>query len=58
VFEPFHRGPASRGSGLGLAIARGFADANGGRIWIDEVENGTTFALALPAERVPARVRG
>jgi two-component system sensor histidine kinase KdpD len=58
VFEPFHRGPASRGTGLGLAIARGFADANGGRIWIDEVENGTTFALALPAERVPARVLG
>jgi two-component system, OmpR family, sensor histidine kinase KdpD len=58
IFEPFHRGATSRGTGLGLAIARGFADANGGRIWIDAIANGTTFALALPAERLPARVLG
>jgi two-component system sensor histidine kinase KdpD len=54
VFEPFERGQAAGGrpgSGLGLAIARGFADANGWRLWIEHADRGgATFALALPAE--------
>ncbi len=51
VFEPFHRaqGAMAGGAGLGLAIARGFAEANGGRVWAESVASqGTSFALALP----------
>lgn len=56
IFEPFHRGSVSgeaRGAGLGLAIARGFAEANGGRIWVESRSGqGATFVLALPAVRI------
>jgi K+-sensing histidine kinase KdpD len=59
VFEPFKRGTSAdgqRGSGLGLAIARGFVQLNGGRLWVEsEPGEGTTFALAFPAVRVPTR---
>jgi two-component system sensor histidine kinase KdpD len=52
IFEPFQRGSrtrAARGAGLGLAIARGFAEANGGRVWAESREGqGTAFVLALP----------
>lgn len=59
VFEPFHTGAAGerRGSGLGLAIARGFAEANGGRVWAEPGSPiGATFALALPAVHAPVAV--
>jgi two-component system sensor histidine kinase KdpD len=59
IFEPFRRGASGdgeRGSGLGLAIARGFVQLNGGRLWVEsQPGSGTTFALAFPAVRVPAR---
>src|SRR6266545_10696 len=59
IFEPFKRGTSAdgqRGSGLGLAIARGFVQLNGGRLWVEsEPGKGTTFALALPAVRMPTR---
>src|SRR5262245_12859260 len=52
IFEPFQRGSGggeARGAGLGLAIARGFAEANGGRIWAESRRGqGATFVLALP----------
>src|SRR5581483_8218151 len=53
VFEPFHRGGRSAaGAGLGLAIARGFAEANGGRVWAESRQGqGATFVLALPVVR-------
>ena len=35
VFEPFYRRDERSGAGLGLAIARGFAAANGGRVWAE-----------------------
>jgi two-component system sensor histidine kinase KdpD len=52
IFEPFQRGSGTataRGAGLGLAIARGFAEANGGRVWVEShAGQGATFVLALP----------
>jgi K+-sensing histidine kinase KdpD len=53
IFEPFERASAvGRGSGLGLAIAKGFAEANGGRVWLEPSplqSGGSTFVLELPA---------
>jgi two-component system sensor histidine kinase KdpD len=61
IFEPFHRvpgGPDQRGPGLGLAIARGFAEANGGRLWVESRPGqGASFVLALPAVELPVEVQ-
>jgi two-component system sensor histidine kinase KdpD len=58
VFEPFYRRGTLTGAGLGLAIARGFAEANGGRVWAESRPGqGATFALALPAVEVPVELR-
>jgi two-component system sensor histidine kinase KdpD len=55
IFEPFDRGGTSGeapGAGLGLAIARGFAEANGGRVAVESrTGQGATFVLALPLDR-------
>ncbi len=59
VFEAFRRGtgPPRSGAGLGLAIARGFAEANGARVWSEDGGAGGHFVLALPiAERTPTVV--
>jgi two-component system, OmpR family, sensor histidine kinase KdpD len=52
VFEPFHRSRKdgeSQGSGLGLAIARGFLEANGGRIRAESLPGqGTSFVIQVP----------
>jgi two-component system, OmpR family, sensor histidine kinase KdpD len=59
VFEPFYRRDGDRraGAGLGLAIARGFAEANGGRVWAESRPGqGATFALALPRAHVPVEL--
>jgi two-component system sensor histidine kinase KdpD len=59
IFDPFERAAAEneqQGTGLGLAIARGFAEANGGRVWAEPNRSeGACFALALPVAE--ARVR-
>jgi two-component system sensor histidine kinase KdpD len=59
VFEPFWRGPDDhKGSGLGLSIARGFVEANGGRLVVEpNVGRGAVFVMRLPVEPVPAAVR-
>jgi two-component system sensor histidine kinase KdpD len=50
VFEPFERGGGAPGTGLGLAIARGFADVNGCRLWVEPPSRGgAAFVLAVPA---------
>ena len=52
LFQPFRRGTAGHGSGLGLAIARGFAEANAGRLWAQDDPGGGHLVLSLPlAER-------
>jgi K+-sensing histidine kinase KdpD len=52
LFQPFTRGTAGHGSGLGLAIARGFAEANSGRLWAQDDPGGGHLVLSLPlAER-------
>jgi two-component system sensor histidine kinase KdpD len=60
IFEPFHRiagRPDQRGAGLGLAIARGFTEANGGRVWLESRGGqGASFVLALPAVELPVEV--
>lgn len=53
VFEPFYRTSTPqgehRGSGLGLAIARGFIEANGGRLYVESLPGqGATFVFELP----------
>jgi two-component system sensor histidine kinase KdpD len=60
VFEPFYRRAADdrSGAGLGLAIARGFAEANGGRLWAESRPGqGASFALALPVVEAPVELR-
>jgi two-component system sensor histidine kinase KdpD len=60
IFEPFARGSRGAnapGAGLGLAIARGFTEANDGRLTVESRSGqGATFVLALPSARamVPA----
>jgi two-component system, OmpR family, sensor histidine kinase KdpD len=49
VFEPFYGAGEHSGTGLGLAIARGFVEANGGRIRAESLPSqGTTMVIALP----------
>jgi two-component system sensor histidine kinase KdpD len=59
IFEPFYRmaGAPSGGSGLGLAIAKGFVEANGGRLRVQSLPGqGATFVIDFPLpEQSPAR---
>ena len=58
IFEPFHSPGERSGTGLGLAIARGFVEANGGRIRAESLPGqGTTIVMQLPVPtEQPARV--
>jgi two-component system, OmpR family, sensor histidine kinase KdpD len=51
IFEPFEHGRGGReGTGLGLAIARGFAEANGSRLWAEpRPGSGAAFVLEMPS---------
>lgn len=54
IFERFFRADnvvtkVSEGTGLGLFIIKTLAEAHGGKIWFDSIENvGTTFYLSVP----------
>jgi two-component system sensor histidine kinase KdpD len=54
LFEPFYRGEVVRqqlpGTGMGLAITRGLVNADGGRVWAENVApHGASFTIAVPA---------
>jgi two-component system sensor histidine kinase KdpD len=52
IFEPFQRlgDSAAGGVGLGLAVARGFVEAMGGQLLLDDTPGGgTTMVIDLPA---------
>jgi len=56
IFEKFYRGkrPRGRGVGLGLAICRGFVEAHGGRIWVENrPTGGAAFRFTLPITGTP-----
>jgi two-component system sensor histidine kinase KdpD len=54
VFEKFYRlkrEPSGGGAGLGLAICRGFVEAHGGTMWVEDREGGgARFRFTLPIE--------
>jgi two-component system sensor histidine kinase KdpD len=54
LFHPFYEldeRSARLGPGIGLAICKGFLDAMGGEIWIEETPGGgATFAFSLPTK--------
>jgi two-component system sensor histidine kinase KdpD len=59
IFSPFYRGAGAtaagdeRGSGLGLAIAKGFVEANGGRIAVESLPGqGASFVVSFPLEQL------
>ncbi len=59
VFDEFYRSGAAsdgRGYGIGLASARFLAEAAGGRIWVEPVEIGAKFKVALPLEKPSKRL--
>ncbi|MCA1646604.1 MAG: DUF4118 domain-containing protein [Chloroflexi bacterium] len=53
LFRPFERGQTrSPGSGLGLTIARGFIEAHGGKLWLEDAPaSGARFVFTLPLQR-------
>ena len=58
IFDPFERGASQSGTGLGLTIARGFAEANGGRVWAESKEgSGASFVLAFPLAETTVAAR-
>ncbi len=53
IFLRFYRGQVERsrrigGAGLGLAICKGFVEAHGGRIWVEDAQPGARFCFHLP----------
>lgn len=58
VFEKFYRLPHSPtgGTGLGLSIAKGFVEALGGTIRLENIETGgAKFTIEIPAETSPIK---
>ena len=53
IFRPFERGRTrAPGSGLGLTIARGFVEAHGGKLWLEDGSGpGARFVFTLPLSK-------
>jgi two-component system sensor histidine kinase KdpD len=57
LFKPFERGRTrAPGTGLGLTIARGFVEAHGGKLWLDDADSqpGARFVFTLPVAAASA----
>jgi signal transduction histidine kinase len=58
LFEEFFRAheavSETEGTGLGLSIVREAAQSQGGRAWVEHLDDGSVFALALPVRRKAA----
>ncbi len=52
VFDKFYRlkNIHAGGTGLGLSIAKGFIEANGGSIQLENIPHGCRFTILIPAE--------
>ena len=57
IFQPFQRAgdkPNGEGVGLGLAVAKGFVEAIGGELEIEDTPGGgTTMVVSIPVEPAP-----
>lgn len=57
IFDPFFQVDSSStrthgGAGIGLTVARAFAEAHGGRLWVEPTDGpGATFVVALPLDQ-------
>jgi hypothetical protein len=55
IFEPFFQVDSSStreygGTGLGLTLVKSYAEAHGGRVWVEsELARGSSFTVTLPA---------
>jgi two-component system, OmpR family, sensor histidine kinase KdpD len=57
VFDRFVRGNGAAddgGTGLGLAIVRGLVEAQAGRVWVDQSEDGSGACVAISLPAAPA----
>lgn len=52
IFEPFFTTKKDKGTGLGLWMAKRVAEDHGGELQVESNQNGTTFVVLLPVDRV------
>jgi two-component system NtrC family sensor kinase len=55
LFDPFFSTKGHHGTGLGLSVSYGIIQSHGGEITVtSKPENGTTFTIILPTNKIPA----